>query len=246
MSTARTPDQPGKPHRHGTLFSQADGLFAALAHARDRQRAALGRQRRIVGIAKIVLPAIAAVLLFAIVIFPDLRSGASFGRVTYRELPQASGAALSRMSTAEYRGVDARGEKFTITARHAVQTGGDRLSLTGPKGDITTKGGAWFMLDARNGVYHQKTQRLDLAGKVTLYRADGTTMRTRQATIDIQAGTADGHDPVSAFGPFGTLTSAQGFTARNRGQIITFTGPSHLVLDQADPSSTATGAGGGS
>lgn len=241
MNATPTPERPGKSHRPGSLLS-VDGLFATLVNTRDRQRAALGRQRRLIGVAKIVLPALAAALLVALVVFPDLRSGASFGRFTYKEQPHDQGMPLSRMSTAEYRGIDAHGEKFTITASHVVQINSDRLSLTGPKGDLTTKAGAWMMLDARHGIYNQKSETLDLAGKVTLYRADGTTLRTRHAAIDIKAGTADGHDPVAAFGPFGTLDAANGFNARNRGTDILFKGPSHLVLDPANLPAAATGA----
>lgn len=240
MTPPGRPDRPGKP-RQGALTS-VDGLFATLAHARDHQRAALGRQRRAVAIAKIVLPTLAVVLLVALVVFPDLRSGAGFGRFTYHEQPHGQGMPLSRMSTAEYRGVDARGEKFTITANHVVQVSSDQLRLIGPKGDLTTRAGAWFMLDAKHGMFHQKSEKLDLAGKVTLYRADGTTLRTRRARIDIKAGTADSNDPVAAYGPFGTLDSTQGFTAIDRGTDILFKGPSHLVLDQTqlpDPATTA-------
>ncbi|OYV83253.1 MAG: LPS export ABC transporter periplasmic protein LptC, partial [Acidiphilium sp. 37-67-22] len=157
MNAARTPHQPGPPRPRGGLRSRSEAWFASLTDSRDRQRAALGRQRRIVGAAKVILPALAAILLVAIVIFPGLRSGARFGRVTYREMPGSNAAALSRLTGAQYRGIDARGEKFTITASHAVQSGGDQLDLDRPKGDITTRSGSWFMLDASNGVYHQKS-----------------------------------------------------------------------------------------
>lgn len=241
MSPGDTTNRSGKP-RTGALTS-VDGLFSTLAHARDRQRAALHRQRRVVAVAKVVLPILAVVLLVALVVFPDLRSGVGFGRFTYHELPHDKGMPLSRMSTAQYRGVDAQGQKFTITADHVVQVSNDKLKLSGPKGDLTTRAGAWFMLDARHGLFHQKSQQLDLRGKVTLYRADGTTLRTSRALIDIKAGTAGSSEPVSAWGPFGTLSSAHGFTAVNRGTDIFFKGPSHLMLDQAQLPDSGTGAG---
>lgn len=233
-------DTPGKP---ASLLS-ADGIFATLSQARDRQRAMLRRRRRLVSVAKFVLPALAAVLLVALAVFPDLRRGAGIERISYKELPHTATTPMSRMSTAIYRGVDAQGERFTITAEHAVQLTTDKLGLTGPKGDLTTNAGTWLMLNARHGVYHQKAQLLDLDGKVTLYRADGTTLRTRRAAVDIKGGTASGQDPVFAFGLFGTLHSQDGFIARDRGSDILFKGKSHLMLDQVNvPASPSQGTG---
>lgn len=235
------PEPPPKPSKAATMLS-IDGVFATLARTRDEQRALLGRHRRTVSIAKFVLPALAAVLLVALAVFPNLRSGANFGRISYKKQATAPHSALSRMSAARYRGVDAQGQKFTITARHALQVSSNRLSLTRPKGDITLNSGAWLLLDARTGLYHQKTQMLGLAGKVTLYRDDGTTLDTHRAAIDLKNGTASGGDPVFAYGPFGKLRAKDGFAVEDRGATILFKGMSHLTLDQVN--APPSGAGG--
>lgn len=218
----------------------ADGIFATIARTRDEQRALLGRHKRVVSIFKFVLPAVAAVLITALAVFPNLRDGASFGRISYKKQSSAT-TSRSRMSIARYRGIDAAGEKFTITADRAVQITKNRLRLLAPKGDLTTKAGNWMMLNAEHGLYHQASQQLDLAGKVTLYRQDGTTLRTSRAAIDIKAGTAAGSDPVKAFGTFGTLHAKDGFVATNHGADILFKGESRLMLDQITvPAVTAT------
>ncbi|MCF3945727.1 LPS export ABC transporter periplasmic protein LptC [Acidiphilium sp. AL] len=236
-----TPPNPaGKPAKAAALLS-IDGVFATLARTRDEQRALLGRHRRTVSIAKFVLPALAAVLLVALAVFPNLRSGANFGRISYKKQTTAHKTPLSRMSVARYRGVDAQGQKFTVTAKHALQISENRLSLTRPKGDIMLNSGAWLMLNARTGLYHQKTQMLGLAGKVTLYRADGTTLRTHRAAIDLKNDSAAGSDPVFAYGPFGKLRSKDGFAVRDRGSKILFKGISHLTLDQVSAPPSGTG-----
>jgi len=223
------PPKPGEPLSSGLSI---DHIFATITNTRDRQRAILGRHRRAVSVVKFILPALAAILITALAVFPNLRNGANIGRITYKKSTTTTNAPLSRMSTAQYRGVDANGEKFTITAHRVVQISQDKLNLLAPKGDLTTKSGNWLMLNAQHGLYHQTSQLLDLAGKVTLYRADGTELRTRRAAIDIKGGTANGTDPVKAFGPFGTLHAANGFIATDHGKNILFKGPSHVVLDQ--------------
>jgi lipopolysaccharide export system protein LptC len=205
-------------------------VFVALAEKRDAQRALLRRRRLAVTIAKGLLPVLALLLLVLLAVLPDLRTGSRIGRFSYKT--GTSQGAVSRMSEARYRGIDAQGEPFTITATRAIQATPSRLVLSRPKGDMTLKSGAWMMLNANSGLYHQKTDQLALAGKVTLYRDDGTTLKTSHALIDMKGGTASGHDPVSAFGTFGTLHAASGFVVQDRGAEIIFKGPSHLVLDQ--------------
>jgi lipopolysaccharide export system protein LptC len=92
------------------------------------------------------------------------------------------------------------------------------------------------MLQAKQGVFMQHSNQLDLSHDVVLYRDDGTTMTTSSAAIDLKNGAAAGGEPVHVEGPFGIL-DAQGFTLLDKGSTIQFPGPAHLVLNGA--SSTA-------
>ena len=211
-------------------------VVVALAGRRTVQRRVIHRHRRIVVIVKRILPVIAMVLLALLAVLPDLRSGAGIARVSYKAHGNQPGP-VSRMSGARYRGMNAQNEPFTLTAVKAVQASPNHLDLTLPKGDITLQSGAWMMLNSKTGIYHQKNDLLALAGKVTLYRDDGTTLKTAHAVIDLHDSTADGHDPVIAFGPFGTMHAASGFIVRDRGARILFKGPSHLTLDHVKAAS---------
>ncbi len=141
------------------------------------------------------------------------------------------------MSGASYRGMNAQGEPFTVTATKAVQTSPDHLDLTRPTGDITLQSGSWIMLNSKTGLYHQKSDLLALNGKVTLYRDDGTTLKTSHAVIDLHNSKAEGVDPVAAFGTFGTLRAASGFVVQDHGARVLFKGKSHLTLDHVKAAS---------
>ncbi len=67
-------------------------------------------------------------------------------------------------------------------------------------------------------------------GNVALYQDKGNEFHSTSAHLDMNAGTAEGDDPVTGQGPFGHVT-AQGFRILNRGDIIYFTG--HARLDMA-------------
>ncbi len=195
--------------------------------------ASLARRRRVVIWAKRLLPLVGLALLASITLWPNLEGGAAGERVSFHvsaNVPVGGGKLLD----ARYSSVNQHGEPYTVTAVQAVQVAPDRVNLTRPKGDITLQSGAWLMLHAKKGVYGPKSRQLDLSGDVTLYRDDGTTIRTASATIDMVQGAAASGVAVSAEGPFGTL-DATGFSLLDGGAVIQFSGPARLILNGHNP-----------
>ncbi|MBU6499368.1 MAG: LPS export ABC transporter periplasmic protein LptC [Rhodospirillales bacterium] len=190
----------------------------------------LARRRRLVGLAKRVLPLVALALMVLVALWPELSRQTDRARLAYQRAgiqPEAG-----QLTDARYHGNDQDGEPFTITAATARQVGLDRIDMTAPKGDLDLDSGNWMLGQAAHGVYMQKTGVLDLSGEVMLYRDDGTTLRTDSATIDLHQGAAAGSAMTHIEGPLGTL-DAQGFTVTDRGTTIRFTGPGRLVLNGA-------------
>jgi lipopolysaccharide export system protein LptC len=193
-------------------------------------QAGIARRRWMVRWAKRLLPALSLGLMAVMVLWPEIDRQAARDRIAFRRLTQVS--EQGQMTDARYRGLDRRGQPYTVTAATAVQATPARIDLTHPKADVTTQGGAWMMIRSKRGAYVQKLGELDLSGGVTLYRDDGTTLDTSAAAIDLHAGAAAGHAWTHAEGPFGTL-DAQGFALLDKGDVIQFTGPAKLVLNGA-------------
>jgi lipopolysaccharide export system protein LptC len=131
-----------------------------------------------------------------------------------------------------YRGVDERQRPYTVSADTAHRAGPERINLVAPVGDLTLENGTWLLLRAKTGVFIQHANELDLAKAVTLYRQDGTIMRSATATMNLKLGAATSNDYTHAEGPFGTL-DAEGFTLVDKGSVIQFHGPAKLVLNGA-------------
>lgn len=181
--------------------------------------------------AKWLLPLTALALLGALAFWPNValrRLGKRLTLQSVANLPVAG----DEMTAPRYRGVDARGQPFTLSAARAVEERPGLIRLTNPEGNITLKSGTRVLLQSRYGFYHRNRQLLDLSQRVQLYRDDGTTLRTAAASIDLEAGTAEGEDPTYAQGSFGTLT-ASGFRLFDHGAVIRFLGPATLVLSGA-------------
>lgn len=191
-------------------------------------------------IAKIGLPVFALALLTLVVMWPEIsrlseRTRMSFHRVFSLE------AENGRMIEPHYRGVDQRGRPYTMTASWAKQIGPNQVELGQPKGDIVLESGNWMQVEGDHGVFIQHTEMLDLSGNVTLYRDDGTVLRTETAEVDLKQGAASSSDMTHAEGPFGVL-DAQGFTLVDKGAGIQFHGPARLILNEAPkPQSAAAG-----
>jgi len=195
----------------------------------------LTRRRMAITLTKWLLPALALALLASVALWPEFDRERDQARMAFRQL--SSEIEGGQLIDARYHGIDDKGRPYTLTATTAQQAGPERVNLTAPKGDITLQSGTWLLLQAKQGVFMRHTNQLDLSHDVTLYRDDGTTLVTASASVDLKNGAAAGADPVHAEGPFGTL-DAQGFTLLDKGSIIQFAGPAHLVLNGASPAAS--------
>jgi lipopolysaccharide export system protein LptC len=211
---------------HDTVASAPAG-----PESRPRRRPSVNRgYSRFVNLAKRIFPAIARGLLLLVAAWPRLQD--AIERVHFAppqiDLREAQDV---RMVQARYSGIDRQHRPFVITANVARQnpSANDIVALEQPKGDITTASGNAIQITARTGIYQPQTQLLDLFGDVRLLQDKGNEFRTGSAHIDMANGTAEGHEPIEGEGPFGHA-SGQGFRMLDRGDVIIFTGQSHIEL----------------
>jgi len=205
-----------------------------------RRRMSLQRQRmvrysRFVGWAKLILPSVAGVLIMALLAWPYLSASLERLKIVFPKL-DITQLRDQKMINPRYSGVDRQNRPFTISADAGRQNGGDSsadnslVALDGPKADILTKEGAWVVVTGDTGIYQAQTHFLDLFGHVTMFHDKGYEFKTSSARVDLDSGTAEGHDAISGEGPSGTV-SGEGFRVLQKGDIVIFTGKNHLVLD---------------
>lgn len=190
------------------------------------------RRQRLLRWSKLMLPVLALLLLGSLALWPEIERSLRFGRASLHEAASLK-AATGLMTDVAYRGIDAHGRPYMITATAAQQVAADRVDLTEPKADIFSQGGAWLMLTADRGVYASKSQMLDLSGHVVLYRDDGTFLTAPTATIDLRQGVDASRDWVHVEGPFGVLDAGSYFMSSHDG-VLQFHGPARLVLNEAE------------
>lgn len=208
-------------------------LVAAQPQRRAPSSAAIAWRRRAIGAVKWLLPLLALLLLSSIALWPEIARMRDHAQRGLRRALQLE-AEAGLMRDPRYHGIDERGRPYTVTASSAQQLGSNRVNLENPKGDLVTEGGTWVMGEAKRGVFIQHQSMMDLAQDVVLYREDGTRLYTDTATMDLKTGAAASADNTHAEGPFGTLDASEGFALVDKGAVIQFNGPSHLVLNGSD------------
>ena len=135
------------------------------------------------------------------------------------------------MVNPRFLGIDKENKPYSITADLArnLAAGSSSVELEMPKADITLEDGTWLVLTAKNGIFRQAKNTLDLTGAVNLFHDSGYEFQTTEAKIDLKKGLARGSKPVRGQGPFGEM-QGEGFRLIGKGKTIVFTGKSKLVI----------------
>lgn len=191
----------------------------------------VGRYSRFVNMMKVALPALALLLTITVIAWPHLQNTAKdLFAVSFSDMKGRS-VESQRLVNARYHGTDGDNRPFMVTADLAEETepGSRVVRLSHPKADITLQDGAWVMMGADTGLYHQEGGNLELLGGVDLFHDQGYEIHTPSVILDLRAGTAVGREPVTAQGPLGSL-SAEGFIYDRTAGRVEFTGKARLLF----------------
>ena len=179
---------------------------------------------------KVILPVLALFLVLLIFAWPllqseDLRFRLNFAALSANQKEEPS------MINPRFLGIDKENLSYSITADLArnLTFGTPSVELEMPKADISLNDGTWLVLTAKNGVFQESNNTLDLKGSVNLFHDSGYEFQTKNAEINLKEGLASGTEVVRGQGPFGEL-EGQGFNILDKGKVIIFTGKSKLMI----------------
>ena len=179
---------------------------------------------------KLLLPAIALVLVGLIFLWPQIIIKDTRFSINFKNVQNSDSEELN-MINARFVGTDAKDQPFSITADMAktITTGENSIELEMPKADIGVDVGTWLAVIANHGIYNQQIQTLELISDVNLFHDSGYEFNTEKTTIDLIKGIAISDTIIKGQGPFGNLT-AEGFLIGKKNNQFIFTGNSKLVV----------------
>ena len=137
------------------------------------------------------------------------------------------------MVGATYTGVDKKGRPFSIKADRIsnVADAANMVSLVRPDGQIALEDGTSVTIVAERGTYDRDRNIVDLQGHVVARRGPDMTVETSQATIELDAGAANGTRAGDGAGSFGTIKGT-GFRIVEQGATVFVTGPAEMLIYQ--------------
>jgi len=154
---------------------------------------------------KVALPALAAVLLAAIVTWP-LTQDKELSFVLAKDQVDVSEERL-RMEHPVYTGQDSNGRPFRIEADRAVQktSSNPTVRLTGLRAHIELADGTARM-SAADGIYDLDRQQLRVIGGMQ-FAARGYRVDAASAVLDLPTRTLTGPQGLTGQGPLGTFVA---------------------------------------
>jgi len=204
-------------------------LSSAAQNPRASSRTSL--YSRFVRAMKLVLPAVAALLFGAILLWPQFQAERNRFHVALSGLDPRHPDRL-RVVNARFQGTDSDAQPYTVTAEsaHEVDPGSRIIALEAPTADVALKDGTWVIARAPQGTFDRDVELLSLSGGVTVFHDSGYAFSSPTARVLMREGMAEGDDPATAYGPAADIKSATGFLITDRGRRILFKGKARLIL----------------
>jgi Uncharacterized protein conserved in bacteria len=151
-------------------------------------------------------------------------------------LPEAVNQLTLHNEVANLRMVstDDKGNPFKIQAQSATQSGTAQANFSHPVGEFLLASGQTVSLTADQGMMNQGDHQVTYSGHVVLKTDDGYQMETECAVMNLKEQKAEGQVPIQGFGPQGKIYAQAGFCLEKKSSLLTFKGPTRLIIDQSD------------
>lgn len=192
----------------------------------------LNRHTRVVRLAKLLLPSLAAILLGLLLLFPSIHKDTRDFRLDITRPKKGELEKLHVEDTVFYI-TDKNNKVNNFIAENIDETepGSKLIKLTYPEGMLPLNDNAWNTVKAPVGYFNQNTNILRLDDNVELFYSEGMSIHTTEAFFDFSQSKGYGSKPVKARGIFGDLDS-EGFEFSTSDDILVFTGHCDITVKE--------------
>ncbi|HEX5079015.1 MAG TPA: LPS export ABC transporter periplasmic protein LptC [Geminicoccaceae bacterium] len=209
-------------------MSEVRVLGAVRTSPRQRQPR---RRSRLIDVLRILLPALALILVGLVIAWPQIMPGPAGIAVPTFVPGDAGEPDRLRMDSPRYVGRTSHDRPYAVMARSASL---DPLSanvvyLDRPSADIALGEDGSVQLVAQNGTYDRAAGRLLLDGGIEVVTSNGYRFVTPSARVNLAQGRVRGRQPIEGFGPSGRL-SADRFEIKDAGDVLRFDGRVRVTL----------------
>ncbi len=163
---------------------------------------------RLVRWSKVALPAAVGVLVAVLALAPLSQKGDVSFILDKKKVDNAP--ERMRVEAARYIGTDDKGQRFTISANHAVQRSSDVpiVDIKGMFAQLALAQGP-LSIAANQGRYDLDSQKVAISGPVRVVGPDGYRLETRDVTVDMKQRKLVSAGPVSGQMRLGQFQAGQ-------------------------------------
>ena len=132
----------------------------------------------------------------------------------------------------KFLGLNKNKKPFLVKASKAEKISNQEnvYKLQKPSGEMKDNKGTMFFLNSHEGEFDQNNQKIHLYENVYLKNLEGLSFKTESAYIDLETNDIYGNVKTFGFNNNGKISS-QGFKIKDQGNIITFKGPTNLIIN---------------
>lgn len=188
------------------------------------------RHDKMIKTLQVILP-MAIGVLAAVLVFAPFTQRSEIGFLLSKD-KVAMAQERMRVTRALYRGSDAKGQPFALSAASAVQrsSADPVVAMMGLSAAIRLADGP-ATLTADTGRYHMDSETVDVVGPLQLTSADGYRLDTGDVTVDLKARTMGSSARVSGTMPIGQFAANRLFVDLD-GRIVRLDGAARLTINQ--------------
>ena len=210
---------------------EIDSYFDANALKKKANISKITRHTRKVMLAKLTLPAIAALLAVTLIVFPNFKDDLKdFGlefKIGKGEFEQLNVKKTTAYITDEKNRVN----NFVAKQVQETQTGSKIYNLLSPEGMMPLDDKEWLNIKSPDGIFNQNTSLLTLQNTVEIFYSKGMNISTLEASFDFNKSFGYSNHPVKGDGFIGKIDS-QGFEYNGKTNILSFIGKTHILINE--------------
>lgn len=191
----------------------------------------IGRHTRLVTLAKLFLPGLAAILAVTLLVFPSLKDDIQEFALEF----SISNSDIEKMNiekTTIYVTDDKnRVNNFTASQIKETSAGSKLYDLISPEAIMPLDNNEWINIRSASGIYNQQTAILHLQNNVEAFYSKGMSVQTTEAYFNFNTSFGYTNKAVTGDGFLGKIKS-EGFEFSATKNSITFLGKTQIIINE--------------
>ncbi len=209
---------------------EIDKYFQAPLPENKNTPAEIARRTRMVSLAKLALPGLAAVLTITLLLFPTLQDDIRDFSLNF-SVNKGDIEKLNVEKTTVYL-TDKKNRVNNFKAKQIkeVSPGAKLYDLVNPEAIIPLEN-KWISIQAPFGIFNQDKSLLQLQQNIEMFYSDGMSLQTSELFYDFKQYFGYTDKPVTGNGFLGEIQSSGAKVYGNK-NILKFSGRTHIVINE--------------